>query len=66
MWEYKRECFSVNTNKELNDVLSKIGSENWEIVYYDEIKPKKFGDNIELTIVLKRNKDEQKKSNNNS
>lgn len=54
MWEYKRMEYSLTMSGEIDKVLNDNGSNNWEIIYYDEKKPKKFGDDIELIIVCKR------------
>ena len=34
--------------------LNILGYDAWEIISYDEIKPKKFGDRYVVTIIIKR------------
>jgi len=52
MWEYKRELYSLASVYEIDKVLNKEGSDNWEIVKYDETKPEKFGDDVKLTVLF--------------
>lgn len=66
MWEYKREKYLIDTLNELDKILINEGLNNWEIVYYNEKKPEKFGNKMEIIIVFKRLKNEQKKSSDNS
>lgn len=54
MWEYCRFEFKTDTINELIIKLNKLGDENWEIIHYEEQKPKKFGEHYEIIIILKR------------
>lgn len=56
MWEYNRFELKHKTINELIEKLNKLGVDNWEVVYYEEKKPEKFGDNWITTILVKRNK----------
>jgi len=54
MWEYNRFEFKFKIIKELIDELNKIGTENWEVIYYQETKPPKFGGDWITVIIVKR------------
>lgn len=54
MWEYKRIEFSVSIYGEIEKILNENGQNNWEVIYYTEKKPNKFGDDIELIVIYKR------------
>lgn len=54
MWEYKREQLSLSTYGEIEMILNKNGLDNWEVIFYNEKKPDKYGENIELIIIYKR------------
>lgn len=54
MWEYNRFEIKHNNISELVNELNKLGAENWEIIYYVEKKPEKFGDHWISTILTKR------------
>lgn len=54
MWEYDRFTFKNNTIRELVDELNKLGVDNWEIIYYTEEKPPKFGEKWVCTVLGKR------------
>ena len=54
MWEYNRFEFKFKIIKELIDELNKIGTENWEVIYYKETKPPKFGGDWITVIIVKR------------
>lgn len=54
MWEYNRFELKVKTINELIIELNKLGAQDWEIIHYEEQKPKKFGDNYEIIIIVKR------------
>jgi hypothetical protein len=56
MWEYNRFEIKHSTINELIDELNKLGADNWEIIFYEEKKPEKFGDNWITTILVKRSK----------
>jgi len=57
-WEYKREDYSFNLIGDITKKLNEEGQNNWEIVYYSEIKPDKFGDDIKVKVLFKRLKNE--------
>lgn len=63
MWEYKKEDYSFNLIGEITKKLNEEGQNNWEIIYYNETKPEKFGDDIKINVLFKRLKNEEKKSN---
>ena len=56
MWEYDRIKFEFKTVQELLDELNKYGADGWEIIYYEEQKPKKFGENFESIVLFKKEK----------
>lgn len=56
MWEYKRLEFRFHMFKELDEELNKIGEQDWEITYYHEEKPEKFGCKYKAILLLKRRK----------
>ena len=53
-WEYDRIEIKFKLIKELVDELNKLGADGWEIIHYEEKKPKKFGDNYEVIIIVKQ------------
>ena len=53
MWEYDRFEVKYESPNQLVKQLNEFGKENWEIISYNEIEPKKFGDN-KLIIIVKR------------
>ena len=54
MWEYKRTNYEFKLFTELEDKLNKEGKEGWEVVYYHEVKPKKFGGEHTAKVLFKR------------
>jgi len=60
MWEYKRLVLEIFKLIDLSSELAKLGSDNWEIIYYDEQKPEKFGVPYKITILSKRLKTDMK------
>ena len=54
MWEYDRKIIEFKTVKELLDELNTLGADSWEIINYEETKPKKFGEKRESIIIVKR------------
>ena len=52
-WEYDRKIIEFKTVKELLDELNTLGDSGWEIINYEETKPKKFGEKRE-TIEIGR------------
>ena len=56
MWEYNRLDLSLHLIKDINEELNKLGEQDWEIVYYREDKPEKFGAPYKIKILLKRRK----------
>jgi len=54
MWEYKRVNVEFLKTIEINEYLNKLGSDNWEIIHYNEDKPDKFGSFYKITLILKR------------
>jgi len=56
MWEYNRIVIKFKLIKDLLNELNGLGADNWEIISYEEIRPKKFNDDYESIILLKRKK----------
>ena len=54
MWEYKRIECKFKTNMELESELNKEGLDRWEVIYHNEIRPKKFGGDYLSTTLFKR------------
>jgi len=54
MWEYNRFEFKYHLINELITELNKLGKEDWEIIYYQETKPPKFGDDWISIVLTKR------------
>ena len=57
MWEYKRVEHKFKSNLEIELELKKEGNDGWEIIYYDEVKPLKWGGDYLSTILYKRLKE---------
>jgi len=55
-WEYDRVIINFTIGEELKQELNKYGADGWEIISYEETKPKKFGDKFECIVVLKKEK----------
>lgn len=55
MWEYQRLEFEINKLIDLNIKLTELGKNNWEVIYYNEIKPERFGNPYKIIILIKRN-----------
>ena len=56
MWEYDRKIIEFRTVKELLDELNILGANGWEIINYEETKPKKFGEKRESIVLIKKEK----------
>jgi len=56
MWEYDRKIIEFRTVKELLDELNTLGANGWEIINYEETKPKKFGEKRESIVLIKKEK----------
>ena len=54
MWEYKRMDIKFNHFYELIQEMNKEGIENWEVSYYHELTPEKFGEQFVAKILFKR------------
>ena len=54
MWEYDRKIIEFKTVKDLLNELNTLGADNWEIISYEETKPKKFGEKRESIVIAKR------------
>lgn len=54
MWEYERFEIKDNSTTGVVDKLNLIGADGWDIIYYEENKPQKFGDNWIIIILTKR------------
>ena len=55
-YEYDRIVVEFKAVKELLDILNKYGANGWEIISYDEKKPKKFGGKTESIVLFKKQK----------
>lgn len=55
-WEYDRKKFESANIQDIINELNILGADGWEIISYEETKPKKFGDKIECIVVLKKEK----------
>jgi hypothetical protein len=56
MWEYNRITIEFKMVTELLDELNKHGASGWEIISYEEKKPKKFGGKFESIVLFKKEK----------
>ena len=56
MWEYKRVEYNLRFYGEIAPHLNKEGKNRWEVIYYNEEKSEKFGEDIKLTVLYKRKK----------
>jgi hypothetical protein len=54
MWEYNRFEFKLKGISELIDKLNRLGTDDWDIIYYREIKPPKFGEDWIIVVIVKR------------
>jgi len=59
MWEYKRKDIRFKHYSELIDNLNEEGNNNWEIIYYLEEKPEKYGNDFYAKALFKRIKSVQ-------
>ena len=53
-WEYDRREIEFKLVMELLKELNALGANGWEIIHYQETKPKKFGDSYKTIIIVKR------------
>ena len=53
-WEYDRHKIEFSAVMDLLKELNALGADGWEIIHYQETKPKKFGDKYETIIIVKR------------
>ncbi len=56
MWEYNRFTKEIIKISDLIDFMNELGSNNWEIIYYNETKEKKINSPYIITIIAKKNK----------
>jgi len=54
MWEYYKTLILYEDHKDLTDQLNKLGSDNWEIIYYKELPKQQFALRSQVEILLKR------------
>ena len=54
MWEYQRQNYVFKLLSELEEKLNQEGSKGWEVIFYQEQKPEKFGDDFKSTVLYKR------------
>ena len=58
MWEYERKDFKFRWYADLVTFLNEKGKESWEVIWYEEEKPEKFGVEMTAKMLFKRLKDE--------
>ncbi len=66
MWEYDRKVIKFKAVQELLAELNTLGARGWEIISYEETKPKKFGGNMNALFYLKKRNHATKKISSNS
>jgi len=66
MWEYKRNDYKIKTYGELIEILNTEGIENWEVIYYHEEKPVRYGNLFQIIVLFKRLKQDPACINNNN
>jgi hypothetical protein len=54
MWEYERKDYKFRFDFDLIKFLNEKGKENWEIIYYKEELPEKYGIELTAKILFKR------------
>ena len=54
MWEYKRIEYKFKNVNELDTQLNKEGDDGWEIIYYHETKPARFGEEYTSIVLYKK------------
>jgi hypothetical protein len=55
-FEYKRTTYEFGLSSELESELNKEGKEGWKVIYYNEIKPSKFGEKFKSIVLYIRQK----------
>ena len=53
-WEYDRIEIKFTAAHQIATRLNELGTKEWEIIYYTEDKPKKFGAEGTVIIIVKR------------
>jgi len=61
-WEYERLETEFGLVRELTEKLNEFGKDGWEVIYYNETPPAKFGDKHKVIVLIKKRCDENKKS----
>ena len=56
VWEYNRVVIDFKATIEIEQELNALGAKGWEIIYYNEIPPKKFGDKGKCVVLIKKEK----------
>lgn len=54
--EYKFLELKIKDRNLLTEELNQLGLNGWDVIYYGEIPPDKFGKEWKITILLKRQK----------
>jgi hypothetical protein len=57
-YEYDRLEMEFGKTNELLEEIDKYGADGWEIISYDEKKPKKFGGKTKCVVLFKKRCDE--------
>jgi len=55
-WEYDRRTINFKSAQALLEGLNALGASGWEIIWYKETKPKRFGDEFESIVLIKKMK----------
>jgi hypothetical protein len=61
-WKYDRFEIEFGLVSELTQRLNELGADGWEVIYYSETKPPKFGEKYKVVVLIKKRCDENKKS----
>lgn len=59
MWEYDRIEFEAQIISEIINNMNKLGKDGWDIIYYEEKKPERFGLAYNIILIVKRNINEK-------
>lgn len=54
MWKFERLELKNTMIQNIMKELSKYGNDGWELIYYNEKTPSKFGDDYIVITILKK------------
>jgi len=60
-WGYDRIEMEFGLVSELTEKLNELGADGWEVIYYSETKPAKFGEKSKAVVLIKKRRHENKK-----